>query len=221
MPDKLCSLRWPDESDYRLVEQWLKPLSPTAALTGDANELVFASDIREANESGRVRYLMVDTPDGATIGVVNYRQVGSAGSYAVGGAVGDPGLWGAGAGADAFTLLVDLLFHQLNAHRVEFTTASFNRHTMSMLTRGGFVLEGVLRDYYFLDGEYHDRTVWSILREEFLVGACEHAELMPVADLVPERDKVRARTLFAKYLAADPPTSLRGFEDRAAQRRPY
>ena len=187
MPEKLCSLRWPEESDYELVEQWLKPLSPTAALTGDANELVFARDVREANESGRVRYLMVDTPDGVTIGVVNHRRVGSAGSHAVGGAVGDPALWGAGAGAEAFTLLVDLLFHQLNAHRVE----------------------------------YHDRTIWSILREEFVAGANEHSELMPVADLVPERDKVRARTLLAKYLAADPPTSLRGVEGRAARRRPY
>lgn len=221
MPDELCVLRWPEESDYALVERWLKPLSPTAALTGDAHEIVLAHDVRAANESGRIRYFMVDTPDGETIGVVNHRSVGSAGSYAIGGAVGDPGRWGAGAGAEALRLLVDLLFHQLNAHRVEFTTASFNRHTMSMLTRGGFVLEGVLRDFYFLDGEYHDRTIWSILRDEFVAGAIEHAAVMPVPDLVPARDKERARSMLVAHLAGDPPTSLRDIGDRAARRRPY
>lgn len=221
MSEMKCVLRWPDSDDYALVEEWLKPMSPTAALTGDANEMVLAADVRAANESGKVRYLMVDALDGTTIGVVNHRRVGSAGSYAIGGAVGDPQRWGAGAGADAFTLLVDLLFHQLNAHRVEFTTASFNRHTMSLLTKGGFVLEGVLRDYYFLDGQYHDRTVWSILREEFVAGAQAHAAISPVADLVPEQDKQRARTALAKYLASDPPTSLRDVEDRASRPRGY
>lgn len=203
------------------MENWLRPLSLTSALTGDTHERTTAADLKAANDSGAVRYFLVVTENGDPIGLVNHRKVGSAGSYAVGGAIGDPERWNGGSGADALGMLIDYLFHQLNAHRVEFITASYNKHTMGILTKGGFVLEGVLRDYYFLDGQYHDRTVWSILREEFFAGAKTFAKTSPVEDLVPEADKRQAQDAFAKYLAGDPPTSLRDFADRAARERPY
>lgn len=221
MVRKMCVLRFPGERDYELVESWLRPLSPTSALTGDTHEVVTADAVRELNESGKVRYLMVLTDAGAPVGVVNYRTSGTAGSYVIGGAIGDPEKWNGGAGADALGQLVDFLFHELNAHRVEFSTASYNKHTLAILTKGGFVLEGVLRDYYFMDGMYHDRTVWSILRDEFYEGAAAHADQFPVEDLVPEEDKRQAQEALAKYLASDPPTSLTSFGDRIARVRPY
>jgi RimJ/RimL family protein N-acetyltransferase len=217
----MCSLRSPSDDDYHVIENWLRPLSLTTALTGDLHESVTAEELKAANSSGAVHYFMVIAENGDPVGLVNHRKVGSAGSYAIGGAIGEPEQWNRGSGADALAMLVDHLFHQLNAHRVEFTTASYNRHTMAILTKGGFVLEGVLRDYYFLDGQYHDRTVWSILHEEFLVGAKAYAKSSPVEDLVPESDKRHAQDAFAKYLATDPPTSLRDFADRAARARPY
>lgn len=221
MPRKSGLLRWPSGDDYCLMEHWLRPMSLTSALTGDANENITAAELKAANESGRIRYFMVVTESGNPVGMVNYRRVGSAGSYAIGGAIGEPEQWNLGSGADALAMLVDYLFHQLNAHRVEFSTASYNKHTMSILTKGGFVLEGVLRDFFFLDGMYHDQTIWSILREEFFEGAAAFAKSAPVEDVVPAADKSQAQEAFAKYLAADPPTSLHGFADRAARERPY
>ncbi|MFJ8913079.1 GNAT family N-acetyltransferase [Amycolatopsis sp. NPDC102389] len=218
---KSCSLRPPSDDDYGLMEQWLRPMSLASALTGDMNETVTARELKVANDGGAVRYLLVVAENGDPVGVVNYRKAGSAGSYAIGGAIGDPGLWRRGIGAEALGILVDHLFHQCNAHRVEFTTASYNKHTMSILTKGGFVLEGVLRDYYFLDGQYHDRTVWSILRDEFVIGAKAFAKSSPVEDVIPAEDKQQARDAFAKFLANDPQTSLRDFADRAARERPY
>ncbi len=203
------------------MEGWLRPFAPASALTGDTHERVTAAAIKEADDSGAVRYFMVVATSGEPVGMVNHRKVGSAGSYAVGGAIGDPEKWNSGCGADALAILVDHLFHQLNAHRVEFATASFNRHTMSILTKGGFVLEGVLRDYYFIDGQYHDRTIWSILRDEFVEAARAFAKRSPVADLVPAGDKQHAQAAFARYLAEDPPTSLRDFVGRASRERPY
>ena len=221
MSRKSCVLRPPSDEDYRLMENWLRPMSLASALTGDMNETVTAAELKAANERGVVRYLLVVAENGDPVGMVNHRKAGSAGSYAIGGAIGDPAQWHRGIGADALGMLVDHLFHQLNAHRVEFTTASYNKHTMSILTKGGFVLEGVLRDYYFIDGQYHDRTVWSILRDEFVVGAKAFAKSSPVEDVIPAEDKQQAQEAFAKYLASDPPTSLRDFADRAARERPY
>jgi hypothetical protein len=108
-------------------------------------------------------------------------------------------------------LLLDYLFHERNAHRVQATTALFNKHSMSVLTRGEFVLEGVLRRYYYLDGEYHDATVWSMLREEYYAIAARMQQKNPeltVTDLVPAADKAEARRLLADYLAKQRPTSL-------------
>lgn len=217
-----CRLSWPEEPDYPLIAGWLRPTSMTAGLTGDTSEIVTAASVRELNESGRVRYLMVHTVDGRPVGVVNYRRTGvAAGSFAIGGAIGDEQRWGTGIGFEALRLLVDHLFHGENAHRVEFATAAYNRHTMAMLTKGGFVLEGVLRDYHYLDGTYHDRTVWAILREEFERGAVTYRDRFPVRDAVPQADKEHARACLVKYLAGDPPTSIGSVTHRPAPARAY
>lgn len=221
MTRTICTLVWPEDPDYALIAGWLRPLGPTSALTGDSNEVVDAPAIRSANESGAVRYYMAVDDAGVRVGVVNYRSSGSAGGYSIAGAVGDPARWNGGVGADALAQLVDHLFHQLNAHRVEFTAASYNRQMMSMLVKGGFTLEGVLRDFHFVDGQYHDRTIWSILRHQFDAGAQAYAGSRPVADIIPAPDKQRARELFSQYLESNPPTSLSDFAERAAQPRPY
>lgn len=219
--EKICSLERPTAEDYARIEAWLRPMALTSALTGDANELVTAEAIRAANESGQVRYFMVVASTGERVGVVNYRRSGGHGAYSIGGAIGEAAHWNSGIGAEAMGQLVDFLFHQQNAHRVEFTTAAYNKHTISMLTKGGFVLEGLLRDYHFLDGEYHDRTLWSLLRPEWVAGAREFKEQSPVPDLVPAKEKQRAKELLAKYLANAQESAWHTFADRTAQERPY
>ncbi|GAA2804807.1 GNAT family N-acetyltransferase [Crossiella cryophila] len=216
-----CTLDSLTGDDYVTVSDWLRPMALTSALTSDANEQITPEAIRAVNESGQVRYFMVVTAAGDRVGVVNYRRSGGHGAYTIGGAIGDPARWNSGVGGEGLGLLVDHLFHQLNAHRVEFSTASYNKHTMSLLTKGGFVLEGILRDYHFLDGEYHDRTVWSLLREEFEAGARELSEQMPVVDLVPAKEKQRAKELLAKYLANQQDAAWLSFANRAARERPY
>jgi hypothetical protein len=122
----------------------------------------------------------------------------------IGGAIGDPELWSRGYGAEAFDLLIDHLFHARNAHRVQFTTAMYNKNVLRLATRAGFVLEGVLREYYYLDGCHHDAVVWSLLRSEYY-GVVEHLKRtdpdFALPETVSESDKVEARRIVAQYLA--------------------
>ncbi|NNG36691.1 GNAT family N-acetyltransferase [Nakamurella aerolata] len=209
MKSQRCRLDWPVEDEYELIESWLRPTSTAAGLTGDTAEIVTAKAIRDINESGQVRYLMVKDAAGSPVGVVNYRRLNiAAGSFSIGGAIGETTLWGSGIGFEALRLLVDHLFHGENAHRVEFVTAGYNRHTLGMLTKGGFVLEGVLRDYHYLDGSYHHRTVWSILRDEFERSVAEYGERYPIHDVVPADDKRTAELALVRYLATHPSTSF-------------
>ncbi|GAA4621124.1 GNAT family N-acetyltransferase [Saccharopolyspora hordei] len=221
MQGRLVRIEWATEDDYELIASWLKPLSPAAAMTADSREFLTPAKVKAVNEDGGVRFFMAVTRDGDRVGAVNYRSVNSSGSYSIGGVVGDAHKWSRGYGAEAFWLVIDHLFNNLNAHRVEFSTAVYNKETMSILTKGGFVLEGVLRDYHFVDGMYYDRTIWSILREEFEEHAAANRDLYPVIDAIPAEDKQAAQEMFRKYLANDPHTSLQDFEQRAARVRPY
>ncbi|MGW1680393.1 GNAT family N-acetyltransferase [Saccharopolyspora sp. NPDC002376] len=221
MQGRLIRLEWATEDDYELISGWLKPLSAAAALTGDSQEFLTPAKVKEANEDGHLRFFMAVTGEGDRVGAVNYRAVNSSGSYSIGGVVGDAHKWSHGYGAEAFGLVVEHLFNSLNAHRVEFTTAVYNKETMRILTKGGFVLEGVLRDYHFIDGMYYDRTVWSILREEFEAHAAATRDIYPVGDAIPAEDKKAAQEMFRKYLANDPQTSLSDFELRNSRVRPY
>ncbi|MGW5876539.1 GNAT family N-acetyltransferase [Nocardiopsis terrae] len=213
---ELVSLAWPGEHDYATIERWLTPTSHAAVLTGDTSEVVTVDTIRKTNTSGRARFYMIVTNAGEAVGVVNHRQVGGIGNYAIGVAVGPDELWDKGYGFEGSALVVEHLFQNLNANRVQFQVAMFNKRMISMVTRGGFILDGVLRDYYFLDGEYHDATIWSILRKEFYEQIEKEGDqsMPPVINLVPERDKRTARTLFQKYLESLPKTSLSEFPER-------
>lgn len=48
-------------------------------------------------------------------------------------------------------------------HRIEATVYSGNEASEKVLRSCGFVLEGVLRDKYIINGEYHDDLVYSVI----------------------------------------------------------
>lgn len=58
------------------------------------------------------------------------------------------------------------------------------------------VIEGILRDHYFIDGEYHDAVVSSILRDEFY----EYPETDSI-DSIPKEEKRAIRQELNEYLS--------------------
>lgn len=156
-----------EEDDYPLVAQWFRRDVAGALATGGSAWATSTADIRAAVESGPEKYAMVRTHEGAPVGLVQWRQRKYSGSYVVGGIIGDSELWDSGCGGEASWLLVHELFHAHNAHRIEFITAAFNVRVVRMMIKSGMVIEGVLRDYFFLDGQYHDAIVTSYLRDEY------------------------------------------------------
>ncbi|MFI6765899.1 GNAT family N-acetyltransferase [Streptomyces sp. NPDC050355] len=198
------TLEWPGDDDWAAIASWLRPGSPAAVLSGDW-ELLGAAEVEQANRSGRVHHLVIRTKDGERIGTVSYQRSGRIGGFTVGGAIGSPELWRRGYGAEAVVLLVDYLFHQLDAHRVQVTTAGYNKGIIRLMTKTPFTVEGILRDHCYLDGRYHDAIVWGLLRDE------HYASLKPsddnrvlnvgLDDFVPEDDKTQARAILAAHLA--------------------
>lgn len=203
MKGRRVRLDRPTDADYELIADWLGPNSEAAVLTADAGEYVTPEDLKRLNSSGEIRQFTVRTQDGRPVGTVNYRRQGPVGNYAIGGAIGDPELWQQGLGAEAFDLLIDHLFHARNAHRMQFTTALYNKGVLRMVTRAGFVLEGILRDHHYLDGEYHHAAVWSLLRYEYYQSVHEQEQRNPSyqrPDQIPESTKAEALDIMLGHL---------------------
>ncbi|WP_330239814.1 GNAT family N-acetyltransferase [Streptomyces sp. NBC_00525] len=204
MKGKFVRLERPSQDDYALMAQWFGPDSVVAVMTATEGEAVSAEDFRNLDHSGGLRQFSVHDRNGKTVGAVHYRAHGPVGGYVIGGAIGDPELWSQGYGAEAFDLLLDHLFHARGAHRVQFTTAMYNKNVLRLATRAGFVLEGILREYYYLDGCHHDAVIWSLLRKEYY-GVVEYLKRtepgFTLPEAIPESDKVEARRIVADYLA--------------------
>ncbi|MFE3886484.1 GNAT family N-acetyltransferase [Streptomyces lydicus] len=218
MQGRLVTLEWPGDDDWAAIASWLRPGSPAAVLSGDW-ELLGAAEVEQANRSGRVHHLVIRTKDGERIGTVSYQRSGRIGGFTVGGAIGSPELWRRGYGAEAVVLLVDYLFHQLDAHRVQVTTAGYNKGVIRLMTKTPFVVEGILRDHCYLDGRFHDAIVWGLLRDE------HYASLKPsednrvlavgLADFLSDDDKTQARAVLAEHLATGRRTALDAYLDEA------
>lgn len=189
----------PDDEDLAALAGWLRRGDPLTVLYSGGQQAVTPAALRSSIDNGRETYLIAVTrADRRRIGFVSYRRTGSPDAYDVGIGIADPAEWGSGFGPEAFVLLLDLLFHQLGARRVQVTTSSVNRHVLTLLHRGGFTVEGVLRETVHLDGRWHDSIIASMLRGEYYA-----AEIFrPIPDIIPVADKDRAHRALRSLLSA-------------------
>ncbi|MGW4896336.1 GNAT family N-acetyltransferase [Kitasatospora sp. NPDC004240] len=186
-----------EEEDFTLVAAWLRP-SPEGAL-GAGGESEFYSSAQIRSSLSRSTGAMVETLDGEKVGYVQWHRLKHDGSYEIGGMIGDSRLWDSGCGAEASMLLLDYLFHAKNAHRVQFMTGTYNRRVINFLIKSEVVIEGVLRDYFFLDGEYHDAVIASLLRDEYYAAAAKPGA-HPVFDMIPAAERAAGRAEFRAHL---------------------
>ncbi|GLZ06506.1 alanine acetyltransferase [Actinomadura sp. NBRC 104412] len=195
MKGDYVSLRRMKDADFELLADWIG--GRVGSYGAGSPFFVTPEELRRGADT----YLMVVRNDGERIGVVSWRQLAYVGSYELGVAIGDESAWTDGYGVEAVLLLLHYVFHARNAHRVEMKAGLFNRQPIRMVTQGIMVLEGVLRDYYFLDGRYYDAVVFSLLREDYYK-LVEALELSP--DTIPEAEKREAFKVFQEFLANRP-----------------
>lgn len=81
--------------------------------------------------------------------------------------LGDKNAWGQGYGREAILLLLDYAFGSLNLHRVAVGVVGFNERALRFYEQVGFRREGLQRDGYYCDHQYHDFVMMSILEDEF------------------------------------------------------
>lgn len=143
--------------------------------------------------------LVARTKDGAPTGVVLWSPRGATGGYAVEYVAKDRDAWKGGHGSEAVSLVVDHLFGALAAHRVQMLTGLHDTVQVEVLEGTGFRVEGLLRDYFFLDGAHEDAAVCALLRDEYLASRSGDG-----TGMIPPREKQEARDSMVAYLRRNP-----------------
>ena len=78
---------------------------------------------------------------------------------------------GKGYGKETLRLIKSLTFGQLGAHRLWLDVRSNNPRAKHVYESEGFVVEGILRESVYSDGQYLSLSVMSVLENEFKVMA--------------------------------------------------
>lgn len=88
--------------------------------------------------------------------------------------IGETDCWGKGYAAEAISLLSRHCFTRLNLNRLAAGAVDKNVGSIRAFEKAGFSREGVARQAYFCEGQYHDCVNLSLLYSEWLARA--HAE---------------------------------------------
>ena len=71
--------------------------------------------------------------------------------------------WGKGYGTESVALMSDFAFEILALHKIHARVVDANVGSARILEKNGFLLEGRLKDHYFIDGRYYDSLIYGKL----------------------------------------------------------
>lgn len=74
--------------------------------------------------------------------------------------------WRKGIMTEALTALIKFGFEKMELNRIAATVMLENSASMKLLEKLGFVPEGILREYGFWKGEFHDLKMFALLKKE-------------------------------------------------------
>ncbi|UCC16213.1 MAG: GNAT family N-acetyltransferase [Dehalococcoidales bacterium] len=171
------TLRPVNKSDVEYMTRWMSDaevtryITPYLPITEMAEEKYV--EILSMNTEGSIAYFIIDAierdhqkPVGAIeLGDINTND--HCASFGI--SIGEKDYWSKGYGTEAAQLIIRYGFEQLNLHRISSVVFSFNERSLRLHTKVGFIQEGLRREAWYRDGEYHDEVLFGLLRKEWQV----------------------------------------------------
>lgn len=125
-------------------------------------------DLQKAEEQACLRiYAICLKGDGRMIGTVNFTKEIEEDIFEIG-YVLHPDWWGQGLMPEAVGALIHHGFQAYHMRKIELVTYDSNHQSQRVAEKLGFQLEARLRQRKELDGHYHDKIVYGLLRDEWL-----------------------------------------------------
>jgi ribosomal-protein-alanine N-acetyltransferase len=75
--------------------------------------------------------------------------------------------WGQGYMTEALRAVLSNGFERMRLHRIDALVYVENDRSIRLLQRLGFKQEGMLRDYFYLDGKFHDHYLFALLQKDW------------------------------------------------------
>lgn len=151
--------KWFNDPEIRRLIGEVYPLSKIEA------KEKFESWIKEKNS---VSLSIMTKKDNKWIGIIGLININNAHRHAeIGIVIGEKDYWSKGYGREAIKLILNYGFNRLNLHRIYLGMIDYNTRAKKAYKSLGFVQEGILREKFYIDGNYYDGIVMSILRKEW------------------------------------------------------
>ena len=72
-----------------------------------------------------------------------------------------------GYATEAATAMINFGFEIVNFHKIQVCHKELNAASKALIKKCGFTYEGMLRDYFYMDGSYVSRCFYSMLKSEW------------------------------------------------------
>ncbi|TCL72446.1 RimJ/RimL family protein N-acetyltransferase [Hydrogenispora ethanolica] len=158
------------KDDLELLYQWRSDQESMGGFMDTilVNEEKFLEGMEAVlGDKGRLDALIEDL-EGNPIGILSYHEVaGSNVALEIGILIAEPSARGKGIGRECLELFVDHLFGTKPLMRVQFLTRVDNHGMRRSGEKAGFSLEGVLRKFALVQGEYRDFCMMAITRDDW------------------------------------------------------
>jgi RimJ/RimL family protein N-acetyltransferase len=138
-------------------EKWIEELgnNPSTRVGNNLNKINFVIEALAPNTNQLI----------GSIGLHAINQKDQTAEFGI--AIGEKDYWSRGFGTEAAQLIIDYGFQQLNLHRISSSVFAFNERSLKLHAKVGFKEEGRLRKEVFKNGQFEDRVLFGILREEW------------------------------------------------------
>lgn len=81
--------------------------------------------------------------------------------------IGNKDYWGKGYAKEALMLLLDYAFNERGLNRISANVLTSNTASIKMHQKAGYIMEGVLRQSVYKNGNFQDQAILSILKNDF------------------------------------------------------
>lgn len=121
-----------------------------------------------------VIFIIETVSDPVSVGFVQLNQIDwISRNCTFGIAIPEKDFQGRGFGKDVMRLIFDYAFNFLNLKKVSLEVTSFNTNSIHLYEKTGFEKEGILKQHYFWNGNYHDVLIYSLFKENFVINESE------------------------------------------------
>jgi len=170
----IVTLRAPELDDIPLLHKWSNDPEIWNMLGGwhfpfsSRSTEDWVKNRKDANLTGHV--FCIDTPEEGLIGTANLVDIDWKNKNAFHGMmIGKENLRGKGYALDTLFTIMRYSFMELGLNRLNGDMIDYNKRSLRFyLEKGGWVKEGVLRDWFYRNGKYHDKVVVGVTRNDYI-----------------------------------------------------